>query len=270
MRLICPNCGAQYEVDSTVIPDAGRDVQCSNCGHTWFQRNARQVAEEPETQAESPQTIDQQQAEPTQEPADQSQESETEETSVNDPETEPDAPKRQPLDDNVANILRQEAEQEAAKRAPSAGGLEIQPDLGLNQNAAGAAQNPMERSADLNSSTEHDGRRKDLLPDIEEINSTLAASTTAAAAAAVEEPVQIQRRSGFRRGFLLAIAIFAILALIYVFAARISGAMPFTSSALASYVDWVDALRSALDNLMLGAVDKLTGLLAQLSGEQSS
>ncbi|CUK05763.1 family finger-like domain protein [Shimia thalassica] len=37
MRLSCPNCGAQYEVPDDVIPQAGRDVQCSNCGHTWFQ-----------------------------------------------------------------------------------------------------------------------------------------------------------------------------------------------------------------------------------------
>ena len=37
MRLICPNCSAQYEIDATMIPDEGRDVQCSNCGHTWFE-----------------------------------------------------------------------------------------------------------------------------------------------------------------------------------------------------------------------------------------
>ncbi|WP_243614486.1 zinc-ribbon domain-containing protein [Shimia aestuarii] len=37
MRLSCPNCGAQYEVPVEVIPENGRDVQCSNCGHTWFQ-----------------------------------------------------------------------------------------------------------------------------------------------------------------------------------------------------------------------------------------
>ena len=37
MRLICPNCSAQYEVPADVIPDEGRDVQCSNCQETWFQ-----------------------------------------------------------------------------------------------------------------------------------------------------------------------------------------------------------------------------------------
>lgn len=42
MRLICPNCGAQYEVPESVIPETGRDVQCSSCGHTWFQRHPDQ------------------------------------------------------------------------------------------------------------------------------------------------------------------------------------------------------------------------------------
>lgn len=43
MRLICPNCAAQYEVDEAVIPEAGRDVQCSNCGHTWWQERYPQA-----------------------------------------------------------------------------------------------------------------------------------------------------------------------------------------------------------------------------------
>jgi predicted Zn finger-like uncharacterized protein len=37
MRLQCPNCDAEYEVDAAAIPQVGRDVQCSNCGHGWFQ-----------------------------------------------------------------------------------------------------------------------------------------------------------------------------------------------------------------------------------------
>lgn len=45
MRLICPNCGAQYEVPEDVIPDEGRDVQCSNCGDTWYQPSARMLAQ---------------------------------------------------------------------------------------------------------------------------------------------------------------------------------------------------------------------------------
>lgn len=37
MRLVCPNCVAQYEVADGTIPESGRDVQCANCGHIWFQ-----------------------------------------------------------------------------------------------------------------------------------------------------------------------------------------------------------------------------------------
>ncbi|MEP5090684.1 MAG: zinc-ribbon domain-containing protein, partial [Paracoccaceae bacterium] len=66
MRLICPNCDAQYEVPSEVIPEDGRDVQCSNCGDTWFQ--AHPDLETTETdQAESP--APDQTAEPEPEPA---------------------------------------------------------------------------------------------------------------------------------------------------------------------------------------------------------
>ncbi|MGB1034571.1 MAG: zinc-ribbon domain-containing protein, partial [Primorskyibacter sp.] len=37
MRLTCPNCRAQYDVPDTAIPEDGRDVECSNCAHSWFQ-----------------------------------------------------------------------------------------------------------------------------------------------------------------------------------------------------------------------------------------
>ena len=37
MRLVCPNCVAQYEVADGTIPETGRDVQCANCHHIWFQ-----------------------------------------------------------------------------------------------------------------------------------------------------------------------------------------------------------------------------------------
>ncbi len=46
MRLICPNCVAQYEVDEDVIPPEGRDVQCANCGHNWFQDSLQMLSTE--------------------------------------------------------------------------------------------------------------------------------------------------------------------------------------------------------------------------------
>lgn len=35
MRLVCPRCGAQYEIDDAAVPAAGRDVECSACDHVW-------------------------------------------------------------------------------------------------------------------------------------------------------------------------------------------------------------------------------------------
>lgn len=40
MRLICPNCNAQYNVDEALIPEEGRDVQCATCKKTWFQEKS--------------------------------------------------------------------------------------------------------------------------------------------------------------------------------------------------------------------------------------
>jgi len=36
MRLLCPKCDAEYEVADGIIPNAGRDVQCSSCDTIWF------------------------------------------------------------------------------------------------------------------------------------------------------------------------------------------------------------------------------------------
>jgi predicted Zn finger-like uncharacterized protein len=47
MRLICPNCDAQYEVSDSAIPAGGRDVQCSNCGNTWYQLPSQAVSLSP-------------------------------------------------------------------------------------------------------------------------------------------------------------------------------------------------------------------------------
>lgn len=54
MRLICPNCGAQYEVSNDAVPENGRDVQCSNCGHTWFEKPGASVDAEEDLVATAP------------------------------------------------------------------------------------------------------------------------------------------------------------------------------------------------------------------------
>ena len=51
MRLTCPNCDARYQVSDEAIPPAGRDVQCSNCGQTWFQHHPDNPPAETDSQS---------------------------------------------------------------------------------------------------------------------------------------------------------------------------------------------------------------------------
>ncbi len=54
MRLVCPNCKAEYEVDDSAIPPTGRDVQCSACSHIWLQAPAGGWPEETDADTEDP------------------------------------------------------------------------------------------------------------------------------------------------------------------------------------------------------------------------
>ncbi|SPH23350.1 hypothetical protein DEA8626_02414 [Defluviimonas aquaemixtae] len=106
MRLKCPSCGAQYDVDESVIPDGGRDVQCSNCGHAWFQRSAAQLKAEEDHKAELSRRAEAE-AEEKPQPA-------VEEVPEPEPPQEPEpAPEPEPEETT--------AEPEAAEAAPEAG-----------------------------------------------------------------------------------------------------------------------------------------------------
>ena len=36
MIITCPNCNKQFKIDSSQIPNEGRDLQCGSCNHVWF------------------------------------------------------------------------------------------------------------------------------------------------------------------------------------------------------------------------------------------
>lgn len=36
MIITCPNCNKKFQIDATLIPDEGRDLQCGSCKHFWF------------------------------------------------------------------------------------------------------------------------------------------------------------------------------------------------------------------------------------------
>jgi len=269
MRLICPNCDAEYEVAEDAIPEAGRDVQCSNCGHAWFQPHPRTEA----ALAETDET----------------------ETKPEPPFTErPLAPagvQQRVPDDSVLAVLREEAEREVmSRRAEAARPIEVQVEMGLDQGArpppstrphppasqpiaspdtaqqtnsqSGGASGQIERKVMLGEPTNtKPAARRELLPDIEEINSTLRPSTVRGATDG-GDPAQVGG-NGFRYGFVAMMVLAALAALVYATAPQLAAGVPALTDPLTGYVAFVDGARLSLDQLVQSA----TGLLQGFSGD---
>ncbi len=253
MRLICPNCGATYEVDASLIPPAGRDVQCSNCGHGWFQHPG-----DMETDADAPEA--------------DAPEAETPETGAS------ARPRRRELDPEVADVLREEAEREAAaRRAEKDSGLESQPDLGLDdsqdraasRSAAARARMARLRGLDDADADSAKGQGAEVLPDVDEINSTLRGQndrSEASAAPVALEVEQKRERRGFRAGFLLVVLLCAIAIAVYALAPRIGDMVPQARPYLAAYVDGVNDVRGQVNGLVETAVAKVRELTGGADG----
>ena len=265
MRLICPNCGAQYEVPTEVIPNEGRDVQCSACSNTWFQAH-------PDHDTALADEIDTPSVEPVAPPPP--------------PEPEVARPQRRELDPSVSDVLREEAEFEAAARAAEhTAPLESQPDLGLDapveDESERRAREARERMARMRGEPLPDdvavaavtaaaGSRRDLLPDIEEINSTLRSSgerRRPAEATDADLPgtkPKIQRKGrGFRRSFLTMIVLAAVAVGAYVFGPKITETVPAAEPYVAQYTETVETARTWLGT----SVDKGLAWLDQMASE---
>ena len=274
MRLICPNCDAQYEVPDDVMPPEGRDVQCSNCGNTWYQGHPDEV-----TAAEAVADMEPQEDEefvnfdtPEPEPVVEEEEDDGdapdtfEESPAPKPSEDRPMPTRRELDPAVADVLRAEAELEEQARRNEMGSMESQPELGLSEGSDDAdkrAREARERMARMrgeapavasettqDASTSADlGSRRSLLPDIEEINSTLRSNSDRSP---TNDPgqtaqIEVQEQRSSRRGFVFAVALVSVLALAYSFAPQIANAVPQLESAMTTYVIMIDTWRDWLD-----------------------
>jgi len=287
MRLICRNCDAQYEVDDAAIPPEGRDVQCSGCGHAWFQMRTDAVPELwPEVSAPvDPAGPDLAAAKwsdrgvPTQDIPAPTEPLTDEGPPPIPPEVQEDAGlRRRSLDDTVLEVLREEAAREAAvRRAEAPPPIEVQTDLGLAPppqllppSVFLAAR---ERFAELSVSPDvltpeedlqpHPASRRDVFPDIEEINSTLRASSeprSDESEAGTKTYVGADRR-GFRTGFVMIILIAVLLWAVYAMAPRIVAAVPASESAMQAYVDGVDRARLGVDAALQSAIGSLRSLI---------
>ncbi len=319
MRLVCPNCDARYEVPDDAIPDGGRDVQCSACGHAWFQQppDLEAAAEEeaalfgdnlPAADAgsafagDAEAAIDTFETSPEPSPpfasdpitADPLVQAPIEEPQVDDAALtaaigamvvdEDDtpapvaAPRNEP-DEDVLSVLREEAERETearraekqragSRKAEAEGQMQVQPELGVEP--APAALSPTQRRLAMLKGKDPDApppeikllaRRSDLLPDVEEINSTLQPGDTSALDAEVDALPDLTRgRSSFRSGFFLVILLLIIGAAVYVTAPQLAEQFPSIKPYLESFVAFVDSLRQWLN-------DKMNSATAMLNGE---
>ena len=247
MRLLCPNCDAEYEVDAAVIPDNGRDVQCSNCGHAWFQlppqTEAELAAEEELYDAPAPGVAGAQS------------------TVIN------DLPRRG-LDESVLAVLREEAARETAARRAETQGLETQTEMGLQatNDTGGALARRIARlkgEPAVPSVPVRPQTRREMLPEIEEINSSLRASSekrggeAAVVSASMEAPAR--KGGGFRNGFMLMMLVAVVMVAVYVMAPKIAAQIPGAAGALQAYIAGIDSLRVMLHEAIQGAIEWLRG-----------
>ncbi|WP_425093174.1 zinc-ribbon domain-containing protein [Tropicimonas sp. S265A] len=261
MRLTCPNCGAQYEVADSAIPARGRDVQCSSCGHAWFERPSDAAVAKPVLRPA---------------PKPPSLAAAMRAGREQDDEAEADAPIQTPakreLDPAVAEILRAEATREARERRQEAGAaFEAQQEFALDPEPDHDSMDSPPTDVAVHPTAAPKKRRsqvprRDLLPDIEEINSSLRAKSVLRASAAealTEEELEerARRGRGFRMGFssILLVVLFALL--LYSYADRIVVAAPGLRAPVEVYVDQINALRLWLDGQMANGARAISGVL---------
>ncbi|AHM03845.1 family finger-like domain protein [Roseibacterium elongatum DSM 19469] len=146
--------------------------------------------------------------------------------------------------------------------------VETQAEMPLDQPAGRGRAKPTPDADDLHEardafdvhqgSTRHaEGTRRDLLPDIEEINSTLRATGDRAASEADASDVDtvdtaLRRRRGTRLGFALSLMVAAALTWAYVNAGLLTDWLPQAEPVIARFVGLVDAARIWLDGVVQG------------------
>ena len=45
MIITCPSCKKKFEIDASLIPEEGRDLQCGSCQHLWFYKDVKEIPE---------------------------------------------------------------------------------------------------------------------------------------------------------------------------------------------------------------------------------
>lgn len=266
MRITCPNCLAQYEIDGGLLPPEGREVQCSACDTIWFQSAPSRKGMKPVNMPlfEPAQTPD---LPPVPEVAETSfiaapavvaEES----TDAAPPTPEAARPRARGLDPAISEVLRQEAEFEAAQRKRDADPVEMQPDLGL----LGGSPWPAFRDPDGPDSDLTDGLRADNnavasqdstanFPDIDDVSATLDPinARRQTDGSGYDLPLTPQdRQRGFLQGFIVPVALGGLVVGLYLAAPLLSMLIPPVAPLLSGFTVAIDTGRMALADMILG------------------
>jgi hypothetical protein len=259
-------------VETALIPDEGRDVQCSGCGFAWFVAHPDQIAAEENEQAlfDPPPNLP-----PTSTP--------NSTAGVN--------PTIRPVDQAILDVLREESAREITqRRAETRPVIESQTEFGLqgaDSNAPSYARpgepasaydsGPISATAEkvarlkgvsappphapAASGAPAASKRSDLLPGIDEINSSLRPASEKRPGAGAAVAKTMPGKAGFGRGFMFGLLIWALIVAGYVMAPELSRQIPAIASLLGAFVAFVDGIRTAIAQMIGQLVAMLGGLI---------
>ncbi|WP_439562040.1 zinc-ribbon domain-containing protein [Roseinatronobacter sp.] len=258
MRITCPSCLAQYEIDAALLPADGREVQCSACSHIWFQPaegNSPPPAKPdpvsgPDTGDADGATDAQQQAPSTPPPP----AAPPPEPEAEAPQSEAGRPKSRRLDPSVADVLREEAQFEASQRQREAEGLQSQPDLGLLAGAPWPASGAdTQAGEDTSGGTQSPAQTQSAFPDIDDISATLEPAGEARRQGEFQLPQTAQaRQRSFLRGFIVPPVLAALLVGLYIASPQIVNALPAAAPVMSAYTGLVDTAREGIQAIVAG------------------
>lgn len=241
MRLICPKCEARYDLDPALIPPEGREVECSGCGHIWFQRSRPPLR--------TPQPLQGGASEASKaEPPDQDEvhlgpfeEDEGDVLAA--------APPRRKLNESLLAVLREEAEREAQARLAEAARFEFQDELPLPQKKAPAPKPAAEPAVEMADVQEGAFAAPTSLPDPVALGATLDGAPEPVDPDLGPEDPPLRPRSSFWPGFWVAVLIWAALAGSYLAAPDLAEHWPSAEPALQQWTQTVDMARQGLGSV---------------------
>ncbi len=242
MRLTCPECDARYEIPDDAIPEGGRDVECSACGHAWRHGGADDPADR------APHAADE------------------EDDAADDLDGAGDAPAhRTPVrDPGDLRVLREEAEREARLRRGEAPGDAVDDQAGHPEDrpqAPAAAVVPARRDPAARRGAPRSGRPA--RPPEHDAPPPPAPEPAfrRPRPPSLDEELDPERKGGGRGVLLALLTVAALLTAAYLLAPRIAEAIPAAGPVLADYVRAVDEIR-------IGAEGVLDRVLARINGPE--